>query len=122
MSHLQRRRIVRNQHRQREKRLRCPGLASPKNTKFSFVANGHPFDTNWGKRKSANCRARLVIRFKTGADNGNVHVTNQLLGFRSEYQQRNEAGTELRAGADILFENLGQKVDTNDSSVSISNS
>jgi len=58
---------------------------------------------------------------RTGADNGNVHVTNQLLGFRSEYQQRNEAGTELRAGADILFENLGQKVNANNSNVSISN-
>jgi len=84
----------------------------------------HRADFRWDHRLTrGNWRNAMTLGLdKTGADNGNVHVTNQLLGFRSEYQQRNEAGTELRAGADILFENLGQKVDTNDSSVSISNS
>jgi len=55
---------------------------------------------------------------RTGFDNGNVSVTNRLVGARSEFQQHFEHGPELRAGADVLFESLSQKVNTGSSSSS----
>ncbi len=58
---------------------------------------------------------------RTGFDNGNVNVTNRLVGARSEFDQRSEQGPELRAGADVLFESLGQKVNTGSSDSSLGN-
>ena len=54
---------------------------------------------------------------RTGGDNGNIEVSNHMIGARSEYQQRLSDGVTLRAGGDVLYESLAQKVTGQDSSV-----
>ena len=77
----------------------------------------HRADLRWDRRLTrGNWRNALMLGLdRTHVDNGNVSVTNRLVGVRSEFQQSNQAGTELRAGADFLFESLSQTVNTDDS-------
>ena len=56
---------------------------------------------------------------RTGFDNGNINVINRLVGARSEFDQHLEHGPEVRAGADVLFESLSQKVNTGNSNSSV---
>jgi hypothetical protein len=51
---------------------------------------------------------------RTRFADGSVVVTNRLVGVRSEYERRPEEALELRAGADVLFERLSQKFETDD--------
>jgi hypothetical protein len=78
----------------------------------------HRFDLRFDHRLSqGNWRNALTLGLdRTGFDDGNIDVTNRLVGARSEYQQRLSDGPELRAGADVLFESLAQKVRRNGSS------
>ena len=65
------------------------------------------------KLSDGNWRNALMLGLdRTGADNGSVTVKNRMVGFRSEYRQVLSKRTTLRAGGDVLFENLAQ----NDSS------
>jgi TonB family protein len=80
----------------------------------------HRFDLRFDHRLTqGNWRNALMLGLdRTGFDNGNVNVTNRLVGARSEFQQRVRGGPEIRAGADVLFESLAQKVSGNGSSSS----
>ena len=71
----------------------------------------HRFDLRWDHRLAdGNWRNALMLGVdRTGADQGNVTVHNRMLGFRSEYRQRLDPRTTLRAGADVLFESLAQR-------------
>ncbi|HET7543314.1 MAG TPA: TonB-dependent receptor [Polyangiaceae bacterium] len=61
-----------------------------------------------------NWRNALMLGFdRTSADNGNVTVRSRMVGFRSEYRQALDKHSALRAGGDVLFENLAQKDDIN---------
>jgi TonB family protein len=66
------------------------------------------------KLSDGNWRNALMLGLdRTGADNGSVTLKSRMVGFRSEYRQALSKRTTLRAGGDVLFENLAQ----NDSSV-----
>jgi len=71
----------------------------------------HRLDLRLDHRLSdGNWRNALMLGLdRTGADNGNVTVRSQMVGFRSEYRQALDQRTTLRAGADVLFENLAQQ-------------
>ncbi|HYQ46840.1 MAG TPA: energy transducer TonB [Polyangiaceae bacterium] len=61
-----------------------------------------------------NWRNALMLGLdRTGADNGSVTVKNRMVGFRSEYRQSLDKTTALRAGGDVLFENLNQQDNSN---------
>jgi TonB family protein len=73
----------------------------------------HRLDLRWDHRLHAgNWRNALMLGLdRTGGDNGNVTVQNHLLGARTEYQEKLSEQTTVRAGGDVLFESLAQKVD-----------
>lgn len=73
----------------------------------------HRLDLRWDHRiRDGNWRNAVLAGLdRTGADDGNVSVTNYLLGARSELNKKVAKDVELRAGADVLFETLKQKVD-----------
>ncbi|HEY1533637.1 MAG TPA: TonB family protein, partial [Polyangiaceae bacterium] len=72
----------------------------------------HRLDLRWDHRiNGGNWRNALLLGLdRTGADNGNVEVTNHMIGARTEYHQALDASLTVRAGADALFESLAQKV------------
>jgi TonB family protein len=78
--------------------------------------NFHRLDLRWDHRlPRGNWRNAVLFGIdRTGADNGNVHVTNTLVGARTEYDRQLSSSVELRAGADVLFESLAQDVKTDD--------
>ena len=62
------------------------------------------------KISAGNWRNALMLGLdRTGADNGNVTVRSRMVGFRSELRQSFGKSHALRAGGDVLFENLAQK-------------
>jgi hypothetical protein len=73
----------------------------------------HRMDWRWDHRiTQGNWRNALLLGLdRTRFADGNVVVTNRLVGVRSEFERRPEEGLELRAGADVLFERLSQKLD-----------
>ncbi len=83
----------------------------------------HRLDLRFDHRiPGGNWRNALMVGLdRTGFDNGNVSVTNRLVGARTEFGQRFADGPELRAGGDVLFESLSQKVDSGSSGSSVSN-
>jgi TonB family protein len=74
--------------------------------------NFHRLDLRWDHRlDQGNWRNALMLgRDRTGLDNGNVDVYDYMVGLRSEYQQQLEPKLRLRAGGDVLFENLQQEI------------
>ena len=78
----------------------------------------HRLDLRWDHRlEQGNWRNALMLGLdRTGADNGNVTVRNRTVGLRSDYRQSTSDRSTLRAGADVLFESLAQKVDNQGSS------
>ena len=72
----------------------------------------HRVDARWDHRFSGGSwrNAVLVGWDRTGGDDGAIAATDRLLGARSEYERTLAAGLELRAGGDILFESLAQRV------------
>jgi TonB family protein len=73
--------------------------------------NFHRMDLRWDRR-IARGRWRNAIMLgmdQTGFDESNVTVVNRLVGARTEWSQRTEGGTEMRSGADVLFESLSQQ-------------
>jgi len=79
----------------------------------------HRLDLRWDHRlERGSWRNALMLGLdRTGGDNGNVEVTNHMLGVRSEYRQRVAGNVTLRAGADALYESLAQKVTGQSSTV-----
>jgi len=72
----------------------------------------HRLDLRWDHRiHGGNWRNALMLGLdRTGGDNGNVEVTNHMIGARTEYHQALDPALTLRAGADALFESLAQKL------------
>ncbi len=72
----------------------------------------HRLDLRWDHRiQGGNWRNALMLGLdRTGGDNGNVEVTNHMIGARTEYHQALAPALTLRAGADALFESLAQKL------------
>jgi TonB family protein len=72
----------------------------------------HRLDLRWDHRiHGGNWRNALMLGLdRTGGDNGNVEVTNHMLGARSEYHQALSPGLTVRGGGDMLFESLAQKL------------
>ena len=72
----------------------------------------HRLDLRWDHRiRGGNWRTALMLGLdRTGGDNGNVEVTNHMIGARTEYHQALDSELTVRAGADALFESLAQKV------------
>ena len=70
----------------------------------------HRLDLRWDHRiTNGNWRNALMLGLdRTGADNGSVTVKSRMVGLRSEYQQILGKRSTLRAGGDVLFENLAQ--------------
>ncbi len=70
----------------------------------------HRLDLRWDHRlNQGNWRNALMVGLdRTGGDNGDISVTNHMVGARSEYQQQLSDGVTLRAGGDVLFESLAQ--------------
>jgi len=79
----------------------------------------HRVDLRWDHQlERGNLRTALLTGIdRTGGDNGNVNVTNYMVGVRSELNQKLSTGVELRAGADFLFESLKQKVNNTNTEV-----
>jgi TonB family protein len=75
--------------------------------------NFHRLDLRWDHRISdGNWRNALMLgRDRTGGDDRKVEVYNHMIGARSEYKQAFGKRTLVRAGGDVLFESLSQKVD-----------
>ena len=75
--------------------------------------NFHRLDLRWDHRiAGGNFRNALMVgRDRTGADDGNINVYNHMVGARSEYKQAVDRRVLLRAGGDVLFESLSQKVE-----------
>ncbi|HYQ16672.1 MAG TPA: TonB-dependent receptor, partial [Polyangiaceae bacterium] len=79
--------------------------------------NFHRLDLRWDHRvPGGNWRNALFFgRDRTGFDDGRVNVYNYMVGMRSEYSRQLDESRRLRAGADVLFESLSQKLtDRND--------
>lgn len=83
----------------------------------------HRLDLRWDHRlTNGNWRNALMLGLdRTGGDNGNVEVKNHMIGVRSEYQQRLSESVTLRAGGDVLYESLAQKVTGQGSTVERTN-
>jgi TonB family protein len=79
--------------------------------------NFHRLDLRWDRRiHGGNWRNAVMLGLdRTGGSNGDVNVTNHMVGARSEYQQTLSDEVTLRAGADVLFESLAQKVSNQNS-------
>ena len=100
-------------------------ISQPTTRENTLVDVGfHRLDFRFDHRIArGNWRSALMLGLdRTGFDNGNVNVTNRLVGLRSEFGQHYKNGPELRAGADVLYESLSQKVNTGSSDSSVSNS
>jgi TonB family protein len=74
--------------------------------------NFHRLDLRWDHRiEGGNWRNALMLgRDRTGVGDGDVDVFNHMAGLRSEYKKSLANRTLLRAGGDVLFESLSQKV------------
>ncbi|MEO6603805.1 MAG: TonB-dependent receptor [Polyangiaceae bacterium] len=85
--------------------------------------NFHRLDLRWDHRiEGGNWRNALMVgRDRTGVDNGSVDVFNHMVGVRSEYKKALTKRTLVRAGGDVLFESLSQKVENQTSDNSVSN-
>jgi TonB family protein len=101
---------------QTEKDYGDPGTAPVERENTIVDVGFHRLDLRWDHAvEGGTWRNALLTGFdRTGADDGNVSVTNYIAGVRSELNQTLKKGIELRAGADFLFEALKQKVNTND--------
>jgi TonB family protein len=79
----------------------------------------HRLDLRWDHRiPGGNWRNALMLGLdRTGGDNGNVEVTNHMLGARTEYHQALDSTLTVRAGADALFESLAQKLQNQNTQV-----
>lgn len=73
----------------------------------------HRLDLRWDRRlDDGKWRNALMLgRDRTGLADGQINAYNYMLGGRSEFQQRVDEKTRLRAGADVLFESLVQEID-----------
>jgi TonB family protein len=70
----------------------------------------HRLDTRWDRQlRDGRWRNALMLGLdKTWLGNGEVELTSVLLGARSELDRQLDPKRRLRAGADILFESIGQ--------------
>lgn len=75
--------------------------------------NFHRLDLRWDHRLAhGNWRNAVLLGVdRTGLDESDVSVTNRMIGARTEWSRTTQSGAEIRAGADILFETLSQKLD-----------
>lgn len=70
----------------------------------------HRLDLRWDHRiPRGNWRNAFMLGLdRTLAADGDITLTNHLIGGRSELRQRQNSSLEIRAGADVLFERLEQ--------------
>ena len=71
----------------------------------------HRVDLRWDHElPGGRWRNALMLGLdRTGIGDGDVLLTDRMVGARSEMRQRLEPGLEFRAGVDILYERLGQE-------------
>jgi TonB family protein len=71
----------------------------------------HRLDLRWDHAlPRGNVRNALMLGLdRTFFSNGELVLTNRMIGARSEYRKLPRPGLELRAGADVLYERLEQK-------------